>query len=590
MCGIAGILRSDAGAADGRRVAAMRAAQVHRGPDDEGTWVSPSMHATLGANRLAILDLTSAGHQPMTSPDGRYTVVFNGAIYNFRELRQELGGDWRSTGDTEVLLAAYQRYGGACIDRLRGMFAFAIWDEQERSCFLARDRFGIKPLYYAGDGRDLVFASELRAVVASGLVPRELDPEGLFGYFRGGSVPEPRTLLRKVRMLEAGQVATWRDGNLTARRYWDFNFSDSEQTSAGLSIADALMDSVRHHSVSDVPVGMLLSGGIDSTALLSTAHRAGIGGLQTFTLSMPDSGADETARARRTAQHFGVDHFECVVDAAGARQLLPAYLRALDQPSIDGLNTFAVSQFARGHGIKVLLSGIGADELFGGYKSFRDVPRLAALQRLASPGGIGRVAGRVLAGAPDPRHRRMADLFNQPSGLGPAYSTYRGIFSRAEARTLVAHYSGVAGVMPRDFELAAADPTEQDAVSRLELSRYVRNQLLRDTDTMSMAAGVEVRVPFLDPVMVDAVSAMPARQRLAAGKRGLVEAVPNMPDGIIHRPKRVFQFPFNDWIDGEWRGVFAGLESSCPVPTGSWYRKWCVMALDHWIGGIANEV
>jgi asparagine synthase (glutamine-hydrolysing) len=590
MCAIAGILRRAAGADDLPRVRAMIAAQAHRGPDGEGFWVSASQQATFGAARLAILDLSAAAAQPMTSADGRYAVVFNGEIYNYRALRRELAADWQSDSDTEVLIAAYRRYGSGCVDRLRGMFAFAIWDEHERSCFLARDRFGIKPLYYRASEDACVFASEVRAMAASGLVSPALDPAALYGYFRSGSVPEPRSLLRDVRLLEAGHTATWNDGRFASRQYWDISFGTTAPGDSRDIVSTALADSVRHHYLSDVPVGVFLSGGIDSTALVATAASAGVGHLRTLTLSMPDAPGDETARARKTAAQFGACHTDCVVDATTAKRLLPAYLQAIDQPSIDGLNTFAVCRVARERGLKVVLSGIGADELFGGYKSFREVPRLTAASRLVRTAGLQRAAEDVLMHASDPRHRRLADLFNQPLSLGAAYSVYRGIFSRAESSALVERYTGLAGVRPEDVSERAGDPTDGDTVSRLELSRYVRNQLLRDADVMGMACGVEVRTPFLDAAMVDAATSLPAAARLAAGKQALAQAIPNMPAGIVHRSKRVFQFPFDDWIGGEWREVFSGFDSASPIPTGPWYRKWCVMTLDHWIDRVGNEV
>jgi asparagine synthase (glutamine-hydrolysing) len=470
------------------------------------------------------------------------------------------------------------------------MFAFAIWDEREHTCFLARDPFGIKPLYVSSQGGRLLFASEVRALLASGLVPRDLDSDAMFAYFRAGSVQEPRTLLRSVRSLEAGHAATWGAGNLRARRYWDVSFAEAGGiTDAAAVTREALLDSARHHFVSDVPVGIFLSGGIDSTALLATARHAGADHLHTVTLSLPGSADDEGTRARQTAAHFQTTHAELRVDAEAARALFGRYLAAVDQPSIDGLNTFAVCGFARERGLKVMLSGVGADELFGGYKSFRDVPALAALGRLtAAAGPARRAAASALGAAADPRHRRLADVFNQPPSLSAAYAAYRGIFSRSEARILAEHYAHGAPGDDADPPDDRVDPTPADAVSRLELSRYVRNQLLRDGDVMSMAFGLELRTPFLDVAVMKTVAAIPASQRLAPGKRLLVQATPGMPDGIAHRAKRCFQFPFADWLNREWRGAFADVDSTCPVPTGNWYRQWCVFALTRWIRTIES--
>lgn len=596
MCGIAGILTRDADGSEAARVGAMQQALRHRGPDDRGTWQAPSGHATFGNTRLAILDLSRAGHQPMSTADGRLTITFNGAIYNFKELRHVLeqrGIRLRSETDTEVILGAYEAFGEACVDHLRGMFAFAIWNERDRTCLLARDRFGIKPFYYQAEGGRLMFASEVRALLATGEVPAGLDSDAMFAYFRAGSVQEPHTLLKSVRCLEAGHVATWRDGRLQPRKYWSVSFTPVEARAEPVAATHAaLVDSVRHHFVSDVPVGILLSGGIDSTSLVALAREAGVGDLRTFTLSIPGFEADESDRASRTAAYFGTRHEEYRVGAMAGRDLFTGFLQAMDQPSIDGLNTFAMAGFASSHGMKVTLSGLGADEMFGGYPSFANVPRLARWNRtLARAGAVRSTVANVLHASGDPRHCRLADLLTQAPTIAAAYSTYRGIFTRAESRILAQRYSGErCSADDEDLPDDARDATAQDAVSRLELSRYVRNQLLRDSDVMSMAFGVELRTPFLDSGLFDAVAGIPAAERLASGKRLLLDAVPNLPDGVAWRPKRCFQFPFDDWLDQEWQQVFASIERTCPVPAGRWYRKWCVFVLEHWLETVNNGV
>lgn len=594
MCGIAGILTRHTDSSEAARVGAMQQALRHRGPDDRGTWQAPSGHATFGNTRLAILDLSPAGHQPMSTADGRLTITFNGAIYNFKQLRQELeqrGIRLRSDTDTEVILGAYEAFGEACVERLRGMFAFAIWDERERTGLLARDRFGIKPFYYQAEAGRLMFASEVRALLATGQVPADLDGDAMFAYFRAGSVQEPRTLLKSVRCLEAGHLATWRDGRLQTRKYWTVSFKRAASPAQPVAATHAaLVDSVRHHFVSDVPVGILLSGGIDSTSLVALARQAGVGDLRTFTLSIPGFEADESDRARRTAAHFGTRHEEYRVGAMAGRDLFTGFLQAMDQPSIDGLNTFAVAGFTSRHGMKVMLSGLGADELFGGYPSFANVPRLARWNRtLAKAGPLRAIVANVLNASGDPRHRRLADFLTQRPTIAAAYATYRGIFTRAESRILAERYSGVpCSADDEESPDDMGDATARDAVSRLELSRYVRNQLLRDSDVMSMAFGVELRTPFLDGDLFDAVAGIPAAERLASGKRLLRDAVPSLPDGVAWHPKRCFQFPFDDWLDQEWQQIFASIERTCPVPAGRWYRKWSVFVLEHWLGTMNN--
>jgi asparagine synthase (glutamine-hydrolysing) len=588
MCGIAGVVsrRPDAsplsGAAD-----AMLAAVRHRGPDDHGTWQSCRGQAAFAHARLSVLDVSAAGHQPMAVADRRYTITYNGEIYNFTELKAGLlqsGAEFRSRSDTEVILRLYQSHGPRCVELLRGMFAFAIWDEQERTCFIARDRFGIKPLYYHQAGGTLMFASEVRALVAAG-VPPAVDATAAYQFFRTGSVPEPLTLIQGVRVLEAGHSMMWRDGQVTASRYWDINFPAAEAVADPTVLTrDALLDSVAHHFVSDVPVGVFLSGGMDSTAIVALARTLRTGDLRTFSLAFPGSPLDEGPDARRTAEHFKTTHHEWAVDGRTARQLFDQFLAAADQPSIDGFNTYTVCRLARRHDTKVVLSGLGGDELFGGYPSFRVVPRLARLRQLARLGGpVSAAAVRLAGEVGGSRLKRLTDLMSSPAEIESAYAVFRGIFTDDEARILTAHYLGAAPGTDADQAHGASDPTAEDAVSRLELTRYMRNQLLRDADVMSMASGVELRVPFVDSMLFDTVSKISAGQRLKRGKALLRQAVPEMPASIADRPKRGFTLPIGQWLEREWAGTIPAIDPPSTVPIDTWYRKWALLAFEQWL-------
>ena len=588
MCGIAGFVRVDAGINLCPQLERMHQAIAHRGPDDRGTWRSPGGHALYAHTRLSVIDPSPAGHQPMQVEDGRFTIIYNGEIYNFAALRRSLadaGVTFRSNSDTEVLLRSYQHHGPAFVSRLRGMFAFAIWDERERTCFLARDRFGIKPLYYHEANGVLSFASEVRALVRSGVVPATLDSQAVFEYFRSGSVPEPLTMIKGVRALEAAHYMTWREGEASIARYWNIAFDGhgAPADPAGAT-REALVDSVRHHFVSDVPVGVFLSGGMDSTAILALAAGSGQSRLRTFSLTFPGSDLDEGPVARRTASHFGTDHHEWAIDATVARSLVGDFLAAADQPSIDGFNTFTVSRFARRHDTKVVLSGLGGDEIFGGYPSFREVPKLAKLgQRAGIARTIGAAAARCAGEFGGAKLRRAQDLITPATDLENAYAVFRGIYSRAESMALTAHYTGSndAVVVPVSAR-ATIDPTPEDTISRLELTRYMRNQLLRDTDVMSMASGVELRVPFLDSRLFDTLSRIPAATRLEPGKALLAAAVPELPEWVVKRPKRGFLFPMADWLDGAWATEFVAGERAPSVPMDTWYRKWAVAVFERW--------
>lgn len=527
----------------------------------------------------------------MTIEHGRYTITFNGEIYNFAALRETLrqsGVAFTSNSDTEVILRLYQAHGAKCFELLRGMFALAIWDERERSCVLARDRFGIKPLVYADIGSMLVFASEVRAIASGGLVPITIDSEAVYGYFRTGSVPEPRTMFSGVRALPPGSVLTWRAGQVSFERFWELRFMNGPAVGEPVGATRrALLDSVAHHFVSDVPVGVFLSGGIDSTALVALARAVRGEELRTFSIGFPGSTDDEGTAARRTAAHFKTTHVEWAIDAATGKQLIDDFISAADQPSIDGLNTYTVSRLARQHDTKVALSGLGSDELFGGYPSFERVPKMLRWARRAqSATAISRplFAATALAGGSKPE--RLRDLLDVPLDLDSAYAVFRGVFTRAEAARLTEHYTGarVTGVdAPPERPI---DPTDGDAISRLELTRYMRNQLLRDCDVMSMASGVEVRVPFLDNAVVETVSRIPMAVRLGRGKSLLLAAVPEIPEWIASAPKRGFMFPIQQWIDHGWAVEMSSRLDLRGVRMDTWYRKWSLFALEHWLSHV----
>ena len=587
MCGIAGIVGRQP-AESRAALDRMRDALRHRGPDDEGSWQSPSGSAALVHTRLAVIDPSPAGHQPMSTDDGRFTISFSGEIYNYRELRHDLeqcGLPFHSQSDTEVILRGYQAHGRDIIGRLRGMFALAIWDERDRHCLLARDPFGLKPLYFHhGVDGVMVFASELRALSASRLVPRDLDARGLYGYLRTGTVPEPRTLIKDVSSLEAGHTLEWKSGTISHREFWAPRFpAEPGGNHHRETVREALIDSVRHHFVSDVPVAIFLSGGVDSAAMLALTKDAGIGSVRTISMSFPGSKDDEGAAARRTAERFDARHAEVAIDAAAARDLFPQYLNAIDQPSIDGFNTFTVSRFAHEQGLKVTLSGVGADELFGGYASFTRVPQIATWHdQLAWAGPIGPLGGRILERvATGPRWRRVGDLLQQPPSIANTYSTFRAIFTRRESRVIAASL-GVAAAADEGVDSEVPASTTADEVSRLELTRYVRNQLARDSDAASMACGVELRAPFLDRQLFEIVASVPAAVRLAAAKKLLRDAVPELPEWV-NGPKRCFQFPFDEWAAHEWRPLFDAADADSPVPTGTWYRKLSLLVLKQWM-------
>ena len=591
MCGIVGMLGTRAQESElVARLSAMSARILHRGPDDRGTFVDLAGDCGLAHTRLSILDLSAAAHQPMHSADGRFTVVFNGEIYNFRTLRDELergGAQFATTSDTEVILKLYERHGSACVKQLEGMFALAIWDRKAQQCLLARDPLGVKPLYLWRVGGALAFASEVRSLLAAALATPRIDEAGLRDYLLFGSVQEPSTLIADISSLPAGTTLTWKAGECRIEPYWQLEFGSKsvDPREAIERTRAALDDTVTRHFVSDVPVGILLSGGIDSTALVALARANGFESLDTFCIAFEEHQFDEGAIARRTAKHFQTRHHECMLDKKVSASLLEQYLGALDLPSCDGFNTFCATHFAREAGTKVLLSGLGSDELFSGYPTFSRLPRLLALSErtkwLTPFRGAIKAAGGVL---PSARFQRLASYATAPGSVAAAYWGVRGIFGAEECSSLVASYTGQerARATAPSFD-SGAQPTVLDTVSYLEINRYMRNQLLRDSDVFSMANGVELRVPFVDSKLYESVCQLPADIRLQPRKQLLIDAVGDIPSWVISQPKRGFSFPLEQWFK-----ELHQLDRWSPVKLRTWYRRWTLLTLNSFLA--ANRI
>ncbi len=576
MCGINGILRlsNDAPAIDRDELLRTRDAMAARGPDGAGAWTSSDGRVALASRRLAILDLSEAGAQPMASEDGRFHLVLNGEIYNFAELRRELEGEglrFRSHSDTEVVLALYAREGAAMLGRLRGMYGLAIWDDREKSLLLARDPLGIKPLYLAVEAASLRFASQVKALEAGGAVSREVDPAGVAGFLLWGSVPEPLTIYRAVRALPAGHSLLIRDGVLGEPRPHE-SVAIPEMTPE-----QAVEDSVTAHLVSDVPVAVFLSAGLDSGLIAALARRHLPEPPATFTLSfdvLAGTARDEAPFAAEVARALGTRHVERRVGRADFPRLWRDALAAMDQPSIDGFNTFLVSRAAHEAGLKVVLSGLGGDEVFGSYPSFADVPRLArTASRTASIPGLA-AAWPALARLAAPGRPKLAGLLRYGRTLPGAYFLRRGLFlpeelpavmGRDAAEAALAAYDPVADATRA---LAAGNgakghaPDAWTAVHELETSRYMRNQLLRDADWASMASSVELRVPFVDAWLRRRLAAHGFEPARGQGKAELARrAAPELPAALFARPKAGFYIPVMEWLEPAGAGASFGDQS-----------------------------
>lgn len=581
MCGIAGILSVGSRPIEGA-VRRMMRAMIHRGPDDEGYAEFPlgsESHGPacgFGFRRLAILDLSPSGHQPMLHPATGNAIVFNGEIYNFSVLRRRLAGlgyRFESTGDTEVLLHALSHWGEAALDNLDGMFALGFYHAASRRVLLARDPLGIKPLYVAHVKGALVFASEVRAVLSSGLVPADIDPAGIASFLAYGAPQDPLTVHRCIRSMPAA-CHEWHDANsivdgrpAVSRRYWRIPslqpWCDEERAVARLR--NELADSVGQQCAADVPVGVFLSGGIDSATMAALAATSA-GPPQTFAVGYDVPGSvDETSAAAETARFLGTRHFQTVIDNEWVMMQWPEWLKAADRPSIDGLNTYMISNAVKDRDITVALSGLGADELFGGYGTFRRVPRAQRLLWAIAwlPQRMRRaVATKLLAFVPARRRAKAIDFVCSGRSTVELATLSRRCLSDDELRRLGLEARGV-GLSPQflpnrayeAFEPATCDVFQE--VSRVEMSLYMNNTLLRDSDINSMAHSVEIRVPFLGQSLVNFAGSLPGSVRQPRGtkpKHLLRRAMADtLPRSVFTRPKSGFSLPFNDWIYGPLR-------------------------------------
>ena len=586
MCGINGIVRlTDAAPSiDRDELLRTREAMISRGPDGAGLWISDDGRAALASRRLAIIDLTPAGEQPMASEDGRLQIVLNGEIYNFLELRRELeaeGVRFRSRSDTEVVLALYAREQSAMLSRLRGMYGLAIWDDREKTLLLARDPLGIKPLYFSTEGGCLRFASQVKALERGGAISQDVDPTGLAAFLLWGSVPEPHTIRRAVHSLRAGHHLVVRDGRIEPfGLHGPKGVEPLGPPAAGNSIkahlelnAAAVEDSVKAHLVSDVPIAIFLSAGLDSGLVAALASRNLAEPLRTFTLrfeGLEGTVFDEGPLAAEVAKRLGAQHSERWL----AREELPALwegaLAAMDQPSIDGFNTWAVSRAAHQEGLKVVLSGLGGDEKFGSYPSFTQVPLLAGAVRSAAwiPGLAASwpaVAKRVSPGRP-----KLAGLLHHGRTIPGAYYLRRGLFLPEElpgllgrdlAEEALRRYDPVADVASR----ALANGEVADGwikVHRMEIAHYMRNQLLRDSDWASMAWSVELRAPLVDAWLLKRLEAGRFKLRRKRHKVKLVRyAAPELPPRLSTRPKSGFYIPVAEWMQPELAALRPGERS-----------------------------
>ena len=580
MCGICGIITPDFSENERKNIVQkMSDVMVHRGPDDSG--IVSLKYITLGHQRLSIIDLSKRARQPMVSKDGRYYIVYNGEIYNYRELRKYLlnrGHTFKSLSDTEVIIHLYEEHGPECVHKLRGMFSFAIYDEAKRELFIARDRLGIKPLYYSVPSSRFLFASEIKSIVKSGLIEPELDLEAVDLYLSFGYVPPPWTILKGVYALLPGHYIHVNDAHVTVERWWCLPEPGTTQCPYDEIIPQVrylLEESIRLHQVSDVPIGAFLSGGIDSTAVVGLMSRVSDKPIKTFSVGFENDVPgrfNELTHANLVARKFQAEHTEVILKGQEVVDELENVVWYLDQPSFDGINSYFVSRAARQGGLKVALSGLGADELFGGYGSYQVIPRLSAFVKCwgRMPESVRTSIVRFLEStvgklSNNDRTRKIGRLcwVNSPVAL---YALARFTLWPLEKKELYSSCflkeleseNGHNGSLSLLQEYVDNNYGPWRMVTGLELQTFMNWRLLRDTDVMSMAHSLEVRVPFIDHRLVEFICGLPEgwEKRLGYPKRLLTNALSELiPEDIINRPKHGFEFPIECWMRRELRQV-----------------------------------
>lgn len=623
MCGIAGIAGHEINRPTYRAaIQQMTDALAHRGPDAEGIWNDE--HCFLGHRRLSIIDLSAAGNQPFMSQDGRYALVYNGELYNYRELKLELQRAQHGSGqlpyffktntDTEVILAAYLRWGIECLQRFNGMFAFAIWDTEEQRLLVVRDRLGVKPLYYHFKHNVLSFASEIRSLMRSDFTEKKASAASLAEYMQYGTVHAPNTILEDLFMLMPGTILEYKQGVVTMSEYWNINkhtktIEDLSYEDTCKSINHLLTAAVERRLVADVPFGAFLSGGIDSSAIVGLMSKVSSQKIRTFNISFDEGEFSEAVYAKQIAEKFNTEHHEITLTPHDFLSQLPEALAAMDHPGGDGPNSYIVSKATRAAGITMALSGLGGDELFAGYDIFKRFHELENKGWLNLIPGFGRsLGGKFLAARKKSvQGDKTAEILSlaQISGFH-AYPVNRKLFNQKDYTALLKQKINDDAFIKNVIKKSETDKQHKlSRVSLFEIQTYMQNVLLRDADQMSMAVALEVRVPFLDFKLVEfALSIKDEYKYPHSPKKLLVDALGDLlPENIVNRPKMGFVLPWKDWLKNELRDfceenivqfskrAFVNREAVLVLwnrflsndPKISWSRVWHLIVLNHWM-------
>lgn len=623
MCGIAGIVGTQVNTSVYQiSVQKMTDAIAHRGPDAQGIWHDEQCY--LGHRRLSIIDLSEAGNQPFFSQDGRYVIVYNGELYNYKEIKLELqraqhGTNqlpyiFRTNTDTEVILAAYLRWGTECLLRFNGMFAFAIWDKVEQKLIIARDRLGVKPLYYQFNKGVLLFASEIRSLINSGLIEKKLNQKSVAEYLQYATVHAPNTILKDVSVLMPGHFMEWENAELKHFQYWDINKhakskQDLSYQETCRKVNELLTLSVERRLIADVPFGAFLSGGIDSSAVVGLMSKVSSEKVRTFNISFDEGEFSEAKYAKQIAAKFNTEHHEIKLTPNDFLKQLPEALSAIDHPSGDGPNSYIVSKATKNAGITMALSGLGGDELFAGYDIFKRFYELEKKAWLNIVPGFGRALGGKLLAArkKSVQGDKTAEILalDKLDGFN-AYPVNRKLFNQKDYQSLLKQKHNADDFIKVLIKKSTADKEHVlSRVSLFEIQTYMQNVLLRDADQMSMAVALEVREPFLDYKLVEfAISVKDEYKYPHTPKKLLVDSLGDLlPEDIVNRPKMGFVMPWKEWLKNELRDFceenivqfskreFVNREAILSIwnrflnhdPKINWARVWHIVVLNNWL-------
>lgn len=616
MCGINGVVDFDVRTSFENEVSKMNDMIEHRGPDGAGVYHDEGI--SLGHRRLSIIDVADRSNQPMFSEDGRYVIVFNGEIYNYEEIRAKLPGyNFKTSSDTEVILAAFAKWKMNAVRMFNGMFAFAIWDKEEQSIYLYRDRLGIKPLYYVLNGGRLIFSSSVKAILASGLVDRKLNRESFIDYLRFQTVHGAKTLIEGVELLEPGHAVKFNADQFQKKQYWslinDYRSTSGSKEEIYEKVRDSLSKSVERRMISDVPLGAFLSGGIDSSIVVALMAQSSSEKINTFSVSFEEEAFSESRYAKQIAEKYNTKHHEIILKVNDFKDKIPEALSFMDHPSADGLNTYIVSEATKKAGITVALSGLGGDELFAGYAVFKRIYDLKSKGWLMSfPPGFRKLGGSIMAGMKRnvAGYKAKEVLGQQYFDVEYIYQFNRQVFLDRDLKNLVKGSLPLNSAFDQLNKLIGFGNNGYNLpplsrISVAELSTYLHSVLLRDADQMSMAHSLEIRVPFLDHELVEMVLGIPDGHKYPkTQKQLLVNSFKDMlPEEIYNREKMGFVLPYDHWMKNELKSFceenlnhlmdvpyinFSEIDKYWQKflngdPNYNWARIWGLITLGNWI-------